>query len=281
MIEFEFTIIYIYAAIIGLCVGSFINVVITRLPEKGKFLSKTRSECPSCNKTIKPYDLIPVISWVILFGKCRFCKARIPLRYPAVELLGAISSIASLLKYRFYYYTDSTVISFEHEQYIHVHHFDFNFAAVILFGVFMILLAVSIIDFNTSEIPDSLVIALIPFAIAAIWLLPDITLLSHIIGIFTVSVPMLLLSLVIPGAFGGGDIKLMFVCGFLLGWQLTLLAFFVALLLGGSTALFLLATKRRKKGQHMVFGPSLCAGVVTSLFLGNYILDWYLGFLIL
>jgi len=277
----EFTIIYIYAAIIGLCIGSFINVVITRLPEKGKFLSNSRSECPSCNETIKPYDLIPLVSWIILLGKCRYCKARIPLRYPAVELLGALAAVASLVKYRFYYYSQTTVISFDLEQYIHVHHFDFNYAAIILFGVFMILLAVTIIDYNTSEIPDSLIIALIPFAIAAIWLLPDITLLSHAIGFAAVSVPMLLLSLFIPGAFGGGDIKLMFVCGFLLGWQLTLLAFFIALLLGGSAAVFLLATGRRKKGQHMVFGPALCAGVVTSLFAGSYILDWYIGFLIL
>ena len=273
----EYIIIYVYAAIIGLCVGSFINVVITRLPEKGKFLSKSRSECPSCNKTIKPYDLIPVISWVILLGKCRYCKSRIPLRYPIVELLGAFAAVASLLKYSFYYIHELTLLGFSE----FVLRLDFNYAAIILFGVSMILLAVSIIDYNTSEIPNSLVIALIPFSIAAIWLLPDISLLSHAIGLVTVSVPMLLLALLIPGAFGGGDIKLMFVCGFLLGWQLTLLAFFIALLLGGSTALFLLTTGRRKKGQHMVFGPALCAGIVTSLFVGNYILDWYIGFLIL
>ena len=266
---------------IGLCIGSFINVVITRLPEKGKFLSKSRSECPSCNKTIKVYDLIPLISWLMLLGKCRNCKAKIPVRYPVVELLGAIAAVASLLKYRFYYLSETTVISFEREEYIHIHRLDFNYASIILFGVFMILLAVSIIDYNTSEIPNSLVIALIPFATAAIWLLPDISLLSHAIGLVTVSVPMLLLSLLIPGAFGGGDIKLMFVCGFLLGWQLTLLAFFIALMIGGSIALFLLATGRRKKGQHMVFGPALCTGVVTSLFAGSYILDWYIGFLIL
>jgi len=273
----EFTIIYIYAAVIGLCVGSFINVVITRLPEKGKFLSKSRSECPNCKKPIRAYDLIPVLSWIFLLGRCRDCKERISLRYPVVEILGALVAVVSLLKYEFYYVFHITSL----EDAIYVIRFDFNYAAVILFGVSMILLAVSIIDFNTTEIPNSLIIALIPFAIAAIWLLPDTTLLSHAIGLVAISVPMLLLTLLIPGAFGGGDIKLMFVCGFLLGWQLTLLSFFIALLLGGGTALFLLATGRRKKGQHMVFGPALCTGVVTSLFVGNYILDWYIGFLIL
>jgi len=273
----ETSIIYIFAAVVGLCVGSFINVVISRLPEKGKFLSKQRSECPSCNKTIKAYDLIPVLSWLFLLGKCRYCKAKIPPRYPIVELFGALVAVASLLKYKFYYILEIT--SLEHELY--VVRLDFNYASIILFGVSMILIAVSVIDYNTSEIPDSLIIALIPFAIAAFWLLPDISPLSHAIGLVTISVPMLLLTLLIPGAFGGGDIKLMFVCGFLLGWQLTLLAFFIALMLGGSVALYLLLTKKRQKGQHMVFGPALCTGIVASLFFGNYILDWYIGFLIL
>jgi len=84
------------------------------------------------------------------------------------------------------------------------------------------------------------------------------------------------LTLAIPGAFGGGDIKLMAVCGFILGWQLALLAFFIALLIGGSIAVFLLASGKRKRGQHMVFGPAICAGTVTALFFGKEILDWYL-----
>ena len=145
----------------------------------------------------------------------------------------------------------------------------------------MILLAIAVIDFNTTEIPDSLIIALISLAIVSIWLQPDISLLSRIIGFFSIALPMLLLTLVIPGAFGGGDIKLIAVCGFLLGWQQTLLAFFIALLLGGSYAIYLMLSGKRKRGEHMVFGPAICVGIAVSIYFGRIILDFYLQFFML
>jgi len=243
----------IFTAVIGTMFGSFLNVIITRLPEKGKFLSESRSYCLSCGTTLKWYDLLPVVSWFILLGKCRTCKARISFRYPLVELMGALLAASAVWR------------------------FGFNLFSVIVYAVTMILLAIAVIDFKTTEIPDSLHIALLPFAIASVWLMPDVTILSHVIGIVTVALPMLLLSMVIPGAFGGGDIKLMFVCGLLLGWQLTLLAFFIALLLGGSYAIYLMLSGKRKRGEHMVFGPALCAGVALSLYFGSYIIDLYLG----
>ena len=243
--------IYIFIALVGACIGSFLNVVIARLPEKGAFMSDSRSKCPECGHTIRAYDLIPIISWLILLGRCRDCKARISPRYPLVEASGVFFVLVSLFK------------------------FGLAWQALIVYGVTMILIAVALIDLDTTEIPDSLIIALIPFAIASIWLLPGITWLSHLIGLVTIALPMLLLALVIPGAFGGGDIKLMAVCGLLLGWQLTLLAFFIALVLGGGVAIYLMASGKRKRGEHMVFGPALCAGVIATLFFGKEILVFY------
>jgi len=245
--------IYIIYAVIGSLFGSFLNVVITRLPVKGKFLTETRSQCPECGHVVRWYDLFPIFSWIILLGRCRDCKARISPRYPLIEAAGALLAVAGIWQ------------------------FGLEPVAILVYAVTMILLAVALIDFDTSEIPDSLHIALIPFAIASIWLLPSITLLSHIIGFFSIALPMLLLSLVIPGAFGGGDIKLMAVCGFLLGWQFSLIAFFIALLIGGSIAVFLMLSGKRKRGEHMVFGPSLCIGVATSIYFGKDILDLYLS----
>ena len=250
--EFDFFIILTLFFIIGACIGSFLNVVICRLPIKGAFLSNKRSQCPECNETIKAYDLIPIFSWLILKGKCRNCKTRISLLYPVVELTCALLAVASFLR------------------------FGLAPAAIIAFGVTTVLLAVSIIDFRTSEIPDSLIIAIGVFAVAAIWIMPDVTLLSRAIGLVCISVPLLIMAVIIPGAFGGGDIKLLAACGFLLGWQGILLAFFLALILGGSYAIFLMATGKRKRKEHMVFGPAICAGVAISLFFGNEIISWYL-----
>ena len=192
-----------------------------------------------------------------MLGRCRDCKTRISPRYPVIEAAGAVFAVICLW------------------------FFGLALLALLAFGVIMVLLAIATIDFNTSEIPDSLIIALVPFAIASIWLLPDVSIFSHAIGLVAISLPMLLLTLIVPGAFGGGDIKLIAVCGFLLGWQLTLLAFFIALMLGGGTAIYLLASGKRKRGQHMVFGPAICAGTIIALFYGKDIIAWYLQMYVL
>ena len=143
-----------------------------------------------------------------------------------------------------------------------------------------LLLAISAIDYATQEIPDMFHLMLAPLAVAAIWVFPDVGLLARVIGFFAVSVPMLGLALLINGAFGGGDIKLMAVCGFLLGWQGILVAFFIAILLGGGWGVILLATGRGKKGQQIAFGPALCAGVFVGLLWGADIVAWYSALII-
>jgi len=98
---------------------------------------------------------------------------------------------------------------------------------------------------------------------------------------FCVSVPLLLLTLLIPGAFGGGDIKLMAACGFFLGWKLNLIALAIGIFTGGIWGIWLLATKKKERKEHFAFGPFLCVGVVCAWFLGERLLDWYWGFLVL
>ena len=144
-----------------------------------------------------------------------------------------------------------------------------------------VLLAVGVIDYETQEIPDGLIVALVPLAVLAVWVWPEVGIISRAIGFFAVSVPLLVLALVINGAFGGGDIKLMAVCGFLLGWQNTLLAFFIAVVLGGGWAVYLLASGKGKRGQHIAFGPALCVGVVAAMLFGEGIVGWYMNFLII
>jgi len=149
------------------------------------------------------------------------------------------------------------------------------FAFGLSIAVSGLLLGIAAIDFATQEIPDFFHFMLAPLAIAAIWLFPDVGILPRVIGFFVINVPMLGLAMAIKGAFGGGDIKMMAVCGFLLGWQGVLVAFFIAILLGGGWGIFLLTTKRGKKGQQIAFGPALCTGVFIAFLWGADIIAWY------
>ena len=249
IINITFTVVF---AVLGACIASFANVVSLRSETDESFI-KGRSRCPACGGTLRWFELIPVISWLIQGGKCRLCKASISPRYLIVEILGAATFALSFVRY------------------------GFSLDMLIAFGVMTILLLIGLIDFTTMEIPDVLVVALLPFAIGAIWVQPDITLLSRGIGLLTISVPMLILALLIKGAFGGGDIKLMAVIGILLGWQGILFAFFVAVVIAGSIALTLIIRKKAKKGAQMAFGPYLCIGTAVAFIYGREIITWYLG----
>jgi leader peptidase (prepilin peptidase)/N-methyltransferase len=238
--------------VLGACFGSFINAAAFRAANK-ESVAKGRSKCPHCQKTLTWVELIPLLSYLALRGRCRGCKTPVSPRYLLVEVIFALASALCYIR------------------------FGFSWMTLIAYGVLLILLAIALIDMQTMEIPDGLIIALIPFAAAAAWFYPGISLLQRGIGLPAVALPMLILALVIAGGFGGGDIKLMAVCGFLLGWQNILFAFFLAVMVGGSYALVLLAGKKKKKGEHIAFGPYLCAGVATAMLYGERIIAAYLG----
>ena len=149
---------------------------------------------------------------------------------------------------------------------------------VLALAVCGILLSVSLIDAETQTIPDRLNLALAVCGAVSVLLSPA-DWLPHIIGALCVSVPMFLLCLVIDGAFGGGDIKLMAAAGLFLGWQNTLLAMFFGIVFGGIYGIYLLAAKKAGKKDHFAFGPFLCAGIVIAILFGGPVLEWYCAFL--
>ncbi len=252
MLILAYFIIYTIIFLFGITIGSFLNVIIFRVP-KGEFLKRNRSYCPQCGELIAYYDLIPVLSYLILGGKCRNCKEKISPRYPLVEL--ATGLVALLCHWQF-----SMTLKF-----------------LCVFTVGAIFICITFIDIEHMEIPDSLVLALAVPAIVSVFLFPE-GLTSRIIGMYIVSVPMLLITLLIPTAFGGGDIKLIAVCGFLLGMSNVLLATFVALMTAGIRASWLLLTRKSNTETHICFGPYICLGVYVSLFWGEALINWYLGF---
>lgn len=249
------TILYIYSFIAGCCIASFINVVIYRLPKHISF-SKGRSFCPQCQKTLKGYDMIPILSWFLLKGRCRYCKKRISFRYPFIELLGGLLAILCFYQYQISWMT------------------------ILSFIISMLFLAITMIDLDTMTIPDELVIIVGIVSIVSYFIQPQISLLSRLIGMVCISMPMFLLTILIPDSFGGGDIKLLFVAGFLLGWQNTLLAFFIAIMVAGVYACYVLVRKQKDRKGHIAFGPYLCIGIFIALLQGTNIMHWYLSLFI-
>ena len=261
MNSFLFALLYFVIFLIGASVFSFLNVVVYRLPRKMNYVSG-HSVCPNCENKLKWYQLIPIFSYIFLGGKCGFCKNKISFRYTLMEILGGVFALGSFLWY--------------------VDLFNLDFYAllrsILVFALLGVLTTIAFIDGDTMEIPNGLVIFVAVFGILSYFLFPEIGIMDRIIGIFSVSVPFLLLTLAIDGAFGGGDIKLMAACGLFLGWKLSLVALFFALLTGGAYGIYLLISKKKDRKDHFAFGPFLCVGVALSQFFGQIVLNWYLGF---
>lgn len=245
----------------GCCIGSFLNVLIYRIP-KGENFVKTNSHCMSCNHRLYPKDLVPLFSWLFLGGKCRYCKAKISCQYPIIEALtGAVFTT-------FYWLATDCKI---------------NLAFVGYCIAFAALLVTAVIDFRTMEIPDSMWIAVFvgSFFVYAQELIDDggfdlDCFLARFIGIFAASGVLLILALVSKGGMGGGDIKLMAACGFLLGWKSVILALIMGAVIG---TLYLIITAIKNKGKvprKVPFAPHLSVAVVFCIFAGDKIIDWYL-----
>ncbi len=253
MIILAYFSIFSFIFLFGICIGSFLNVIIFRLPKGILLFKNNRSFCFSCKEKIAYYDLIPLLSYFILGGKCRNCKAKISIRYPLVEF--ATGLIACLCLWQF----------------------GLTLKAFCAFTVGAIFICISLIDMDRMEIPNQLTIALIVPAVASVFLFNE-PLSSRFIGLYAVSLPMLGLSLIIPTAFGFGDIKLIAVCGFLLGIANLLAATFIAIVSAGIPCTWIIISKKHTKGQKICFGPYICLGCYIALFWGKQIIKWYLGF---
>jgi len=236
--------------IFGLIIGSFLNVVIYRLP-KHESIVYGPSHCMNCNEKIRPYDLIPVLSYLVLGGKCRHCGTKISIRYPMIELLNGFLYLGI-----------------------------FAFYGLTLDGLLMMafsstLLVIAMIDFDTMDIYDGALIVILLLAI--IRLITNISSFpSAILGGLVVSIPLYIIAILTQGI-GGGDVKLMGVAGFFLGIKVTLVGTFLGILMGGLWGVILMLFFK-KAGKAMIpFGPFLCSGMYIALLYGLPIADWYLG----
>ena len=239
--------------LLGACFFSFLNVVVWRTPRK-ESLVHGRSHCPVCGRILTPWELVPCFSFLALRGKCYGCGAKIPTRDFWVEVLGGVLFAGCSIRFGL-----------------------LSLQAMVSFALLFILTVVALMDWDTMEIYDRFHVMILGCAAASVWLFPEVTLTERLIGCLCVSAPMFLLTMLVPGGFGGGDIKLMFALGAYFGWKLTLMTAFFGAVTAGVYGVVLLKKGKAKRKDQFPFGPFLCTGAGVALFFGNTILEWYIS----
>lgn len=239
--------------IFGISIGSFLNVVIYRTEKELSFV-KGRSICPSCNHQLSAKDLIPIFSYLALGRRCAYCKEKISPRYMIVELFTGIIFV-------FCFFT-----------------LGFSMQAIYVCILSSILICISLIDYDIMEIPDFLTMAVGIMGAFGLFVFWEIGVVSRVIGVVIISVPMYVLNKFIEGAFGEGDVFLIAACGLVLGWSNTVLAMFIAMLIGGIYAISLILRGKASKGAHISFGQYICIGTMVALIYGDRIIGMYLNY---
>lgn len=237
----------------GACVGSFLNVCICRIPQ-GKSVVYPPSHCPSCTHGLQLADLLPIISYIALKRKCRYCGCEISLQYPAVELVTGILFILAVAKY------------------------GITLGALRALVLFSVLIPAAVIDLKHKIIPDKLNLAGFILGIPLIFESKEV-LLSGVTGFFAGGGLLLLIAVLSRGGMGGGDIKLAAVMGLLLGWKYLLVALFLAFTIGGAIGIMMILLRMKKMKEAVPFGPYLALGTVIAALAGDKIINWYMGVL--
>lgn len=239
--------------VLGLVAGSLANVVIYRLP-RGQSVVAPRSFCRSCGETLGAADLAPVVSYLWLRGKCRYCRAPISVAYPLVELLTAFLFLLAWAR------------------------FDLSVQLVPALVLLFLLVVVSGIDLSHRIIPNRLVVAGVAGWVLASWAGPIAPVRASLTGLVVVGGVFAAAHFLSRGGMGAGDVKLAAMIGLYLGWKGGLVASFLAVVAGAVLGLALLLARRKGRRDAIPFGPFLAAGATGALFWGEEIIRAYLRF---
>lgn len=252
-------IVVVACAAIGLLVGSFLNVVIWRVP-RGESIVAPGSHCPACDARVRPRDNVPLLSWLLLRGRCRDCHAPISARYPTVELLTA--TVLAVLAWR---------IGLEAD-----------LPAFLYLG--SIGVALSLIDLDVKRLPNvivlpSYVVGVVLLGAAAAVQQDAWSMLRALMGMTALYGLYLVLALIYPSGMGFGDVKLAGVLGLYLGWlgwAEIITGGFLGFLFGGVVGAVLMALRRAGRKSQLPFGPFMIAGAFAAILLGDVLADFYL-----
>jgi leader peptidase (prepilin peptidase) / N-methyltransferase len=246
--------------IFGLIIGSFCNVIIYRIPQRASIVTPG-SHCPSCKIPIRPWDNLPLVSYLLLRGHCRACKEPISLRYPAVELLSGVFYV--LLWTRFGLTIPLLVY------------------AVLTSALF----TVALIDYDHKIIPNTITLpgiviglGLSVLGMLSINVLP-ITPLASLLGVLVGGAFFYLIALISKGGMGGGDIKLIAMIGAFLGWQGAFFTIFSGALLGSLVGITLMVLGKKGRKDKVPFGPFLSGGAILFMLWGDQLIRWYVDLL--
>jgi len=240
---------YFTMFVFGLLIGSFMNVIIYRLP-LGYSVVYPASRCPHCQHRLAWFELIPLLSYMLQLGKCRHCRVPISFRYPMVEFLTALIYLLCYI------------------------HYGLSSMLLVALVFVSVLLPIVFIDLQHQIIPDILNITGATFAFL-ILPLSDVSLLNSLTGALLGGAIMLIIAIISRGGMGGGDVKMVAMMGLFLGWKLTLLALFLSFVIGGLGSLLLILFRIKKRKDFIPFGPFLAIGGFTAYVFGTEILTWY------
>lgn len=243
---------YLIIFIFGITIGSFLNVCIYRIPLHESIVTAP-SHCMSCGEKLKWFDMVPVFSWLVLGGRCRSCKTKISAQYPIIEGVNGIL------------YVVICVVN------------GLNYMSLVYCLMASALLVLSVIDWRTYEIPFGINVFLFVLGIAGT-VLDSGNWIEYLIGAVCISGILGILYLLSNGsAIGGGDIKLMFACGLILGWKLILLAFVLGCIVG--SVVHVIRIRVQGAGRVLAMGPYLSVGILVAALWGNQWISWYLSLL--
>jgi len=241
--------------ILGLIVGSFSNVCIYRIPRNESVIYPA-SHCPKCHSPIKPVDNIPLLSYILLKGRCRNCGGKISIQYPVVEFLTGIIYVLIFLIY------------------------GLSIQTLIYIILSSALIIIAFIDLNEQIVPDVISLPGIGAGLILSFFVPYISFINSALGVVVGGGIILVIGLagsVIfkKEAMGGGDVKLAAMIGAFLGWKYTIISLFLGFFLGALAGIFLILSKIKSREDMVPFGPFIALGSIIILLWGEKIITWY------
>ena len=244
--------------ILGLIVGSFSNVCIYRIP-RNESIVYPASHCPKCRSNISPKDNIPLLSYILLKGRCRNCKSKIPIQYPVVEFLSGLIYLIIYLTY------------------------GLSIQSLIYIFLSSALIIIAFIDLNEQIVPDVISLPGIVIGFIISFFVPYISFVNSALGVLVGGGIILIIGLAGSAIFkkeamGGGDVKLAAMIGAFLGWRYIIISLFLGFFLGALAGIILILSKIKSREDVVPFGPFIVLGSLITLLWGEKIISWYIGF---